>query len=98
MAPNQPKPKKPRAPTVRTFLLPHHKMEIATMILANKDILKAGAGLDSKTTNVRKNEIWQTIYDRVTAMGATIVNVHHLRKVRFFHQPLTPLPIPLIGD
>ena len=86
---NQPatKTKKPRAPAVRTFLLPHHKMEIATKILEHKDILKGGEGLDAKTTNARKTEIWKSIYDHVTSMGAVIVNVHHLRKVRFFCSP-----------
>jgi hypothetical protein len=78
----KPAPKKPRAPAARIFLLPHHKIEIATMILANKDVLKAGAGLDSKTTNNQKNKIWQQIFDHVTSMGASIANITHLRKVR----------------
>ena len=80
--PSPKKPKEPRAPAVRNFLLPHHKIDIATRILANKDVLKGGVGLDAKTTNIQKNQIWQQIYDHVTAMGATIANVQHLRKVR----------------
>ena len=51
------------------------------MILANKDVIKGGVGLDAKTTKIRKEEIWQSIYDRATSMGAVISNVKHLRKL-----------------
>ena len=67
------------------FLTPEHKFEIATMVLANRDVIRGGVGLDSKTTAIRKTELWQNIYDHVTAMGAVIHDVHHLRKVRTKH-------------
>ena len=56
-------------------------MEIARMVLANRDVIRGGVGLDSKTTAIRKTELWQNIYDHLTAMGAVIPNVFHLRKV-----------------
>ena len=72
------------------FLTPEHKFEIATMVLANRDVIRGGVGFDSKTTANRKTELWQNIYDHVTAMGAVIHDVHHLRKVR------TPNPLDII--
>ena len=67
-----------------SFLTLEHKMEIATMVLANRDIIRGGVGLDSKNTALRKTELWQNIYDHVTAMGAVIHDVHYLRKVSMY--------------
>ena len=63
------------------FLTPEHKMEIATMILAEREVIRGGVGLDSKTTAIRKTQLWQNIFNHVSAMGAVIPDVHHLRKV-----------------